>query len=458
FVVSIGKMEENKRWQIIVLIIFNSIWFIHFYSSFVITIMFILYWLTKSFCEDKLNKPIGVIGGLALALSLGLFWIPSVFHFKDDILIDQRIPAGLHVFTMPIQSMIESGYWTNFVTGGIIVVLLAVTYKLWIRALRILFKKIQFKYIKPTLFTLILTLLMIVLLWPKRFMRLLGSGSMPYSLEHFLALDMQRNLIQNPFGIGLIPMVCGAIAVLYLLAQFGQLFTKENKNSAIIFVLGIFTFLGVSSARFSLNLMPFRMWSFFAFSIALLSALCYNRVILRKISKPALRIVVSVLLVIGLGYTGYSTKYRLNRGRWKEGWLTTIQAQQLYIWMQQNLPTDSKVYALGTDQCIPIVFDMISFPWDNELGNYRFLDIAESPKDNYKFLKEKGYEYLVIDVSSALFHFTYTHYELPEGVKNVLFVKNVKLISLKQQLFKQMPEKFELIKEFSDTGAIFKIL
>ncbi len=457
FFYALIKSEENNKWFTIALISFISIWFIHFYSSFVITIMLFLYWLNKSFCENKFNKSIIWLTISGMVVSLSIFWLPSLYKFKDEILIDQKVPAGLHVFINPIKSLIETGYWINVLSFILFFIIIISTQKFWRRALSRITSKFNFKYTKATIFTIAISLTMVVLLWPKKFMRVLGSGSMPYTLEHFLSLNTERNLIQNPFGIGAVSMALAAVGFIYCIVIIAKLFSKEKQFTALIFVWSIFTFLGVSSARFSLNLMPFRMWSFFAFSVALLVALCYN-LITNKIKQPILKICLTVLLIIGFSFTWFPIKYKLNSNRWKEGWLTTIQAINLYVWVGENLPKNSKVYSLGTNQCVPIVFDMISYPWDYEVKNYINKDIENSPSDNYEFLKAKGYEYVIVDVSSSLYHFNYTHYELPEGVKNVLFIKNLKLLNFKKAIMRQMDNKFELIKEFGDTGAIFKIL
>ncbi|MFC1593826.1 hypothetical protein ACFL38_00690 [Candidatus Omnitrophota bacterium] len=454
----VRKAEENKRWYFIAGILFASIWLIHFYSSFIITLMLGLYWLTKSFCENKIDRPLIVSGIYGFSFSIICFWIPSLYKFKDEILINLKVPAGLHVFIFPIREFLQKGYWFYLVIAGVVAVLFLATFKIWLRMAKKVFQKISFRYSKLTIFLVALALVLTVLLLPVQFMRILGSGSILYTVNHFILLDVYRNLIQNPFGIGIVPILMGALAFLYCLFILRKLFNKEHKYLAIVFVWGIFTFLGVNSARFSLNLMPFRMWSFFAFSIALLTALCYNLILANKKLHSAVKICITVLLVSALGYSWHSYKYKLNSKPWKEAWLTTVQSQELYVWLQDNIPKNSKVYALGMDQCAPIVFDMVSFPWDAEVNDYKVNDIDESPSDNYEFLKSKGYEYVLLDVSSVIYHFNYTHHELHERLKNALFVKNYRVIIFKKEIMKKQTDKFELMKDLKESGAIFKLL
>ena len=66
----------------------------------------------------------------------------------------------------------------------------------------------------------------------------------------------------------------------------------------------------------------------------------------------------------------------------------------------ENIPRNSRLYALGIDQCVPIVFDMTSYPWKREVHGFVKNDFGKSVKQMYEFLKAHGYDYLVLDVSS----------------------------------------------------------
>ena len=165
------------------------------------------------------------------------------------------------------------------------------------------------------------------------------------------------------------------------------------------------------------------------------------------------------ILIIGLSHTWYVYKYSLNSGVWKEGWLILLQSQQLYIWMKGNLPKNSKVYALGMEQIAPIAFDMVSFIWDKEVFDYYVSsrDLTDMLLDNYIFLKNKGYEYVIVDVTVPFYHLNKLDVDLSEKEKQMLFARNLLAVQQKKELMRKLPRQFELVKEIKNAGAIFKI-
>jgi len=458
----VEKIQKNKRWQWLGVLALASIWLTHFYSAFVISLMFLLYYTTKVYCEGDINKPLIHVGTLGILLSIYVFWLPSLFLFKDRVFDRKVTIQGLYIIDI-LRKLLLSNLWGSvFLVSLVIFLVLYFTDKKWLPFVKNILEKIRVKYLKPKIFILFLLALLALLLIPKKLMMLHGSASMPYTLDHFILFKIKRNLIQNPFGIGPLPAVLGLVSIAYCFVNVKRLFSRENWHIAAIFILSIFTFLGVNSARFSLNIMPFRMWSFFAFSVALLCGLCYDMFIVKRIEKPFLNIIITTLLIAALIPTWYSVKYRLNSHAWKENYLFIEQSRQLYSWIKNNIPKNSKVFSLAMHQCVPISFDMVSDAWDKEVYYYTEIDIELSPTDNYNFLKSKGYEYIVLDVSFLFYRDNYANKSLAphiyEGDRKKFFEKHMKMLFVKIEIMKNQPDRFKLVKEFESSGAIFKVL
>ncbi len=268
----------------------------------------------------------------------------------------------------------------------------------------------------------------------------------------------RKNLIQNPFGIGPLTLTIAIIAFFYLISKSKHLFTRRFTQQTLIFTFTIFTFLAVNSGRFSVNLMPFRMWQFFAFSAALLNGVFYNELIAKKIKKSWKKILIIITIIFLFIPSWYYNKFKLNTSIWNENYLGVIQSRESYAWIKDNLPKNSKVYSLGVTQAIPLGYDMISYAWDPKIKDYKDDDVSTNPDRNYQFLKQNGYEYIVIDYPSI---FTYTfnrshlYAKMPEKTRKNIALNKSKIALKKKQVFEKS-DKFKMVKEFNH-GAIFRI-
>ncbi len=456
FFYALLKAENDRSWQMPAIIIFASIWITHFYSSFIITIMLFIYFVTRSFSQSKIDRLSLKVGGFGLLLSGLVFWLPSIIRFKKSVLIDNTAPGGISIVINIIQGAIKSPHFKLTIGIAIFIIfLLLLIYDIKKNTLKSLFKKSLFK---PALFLIFMILVIAFLMIPKKLIPLFGSASMEYGLHHFIILKNIGNFIQNPYGIGIIPIILALIGIFYILANMERLFTDENKNFSTCFVWIIFTFLGVMGASFSVHIVPFRMWSFFAFSTAIFGTFALLKILSRSWLKRHIQILILVILMVSTLPTWYFSKYILNTNEWNEGYLQISESRFLYTWVKNFLPKNSKVYAFYTDQCVPIVFDMVSFPWDKEVSDYSKKDIEKSMEDNYAFLKRKGYEYLVIDGSSILREFNDVNNTLPEDKKQSKFIFNARLLMIKKEMMKKSPKYFKILKEAGDAGTVFKIL
>jgi len=443
------KIDENKRWSAAGAAAFAAVWLTHFSSAVAISLLFITYLLTKAFCENNLNRRLIIVGAAGFAASL-FFWVPSLARFSE------KAPGGLYLIMPYVQKIISEKTWAIGTLALILAVAaLLVTEKRWCGALVCLAHKTKTRNLKPKLFALALVALMALLLCPHKFMGLRGSGSIAYEPNHFFLFERKANFIQNPYGIGPLAMVVSLCALGYCLFHIKNLFSPGNKFRAIIVTFWFFSFLAVNGAHFSLNIMPFRMWAYFAFAVGLSIGLFYLDFIDKKLAAHILRLPVSLILIMCFIPTWHAFKFSLNSTMWRESYINVIQAQEFLSWTKNNLPADSKVYTYGVSQVIPIVYDMVSYVWDREVDEYQFNDTGASLEHNYQFLKSKGYDYVLIDESLIFSHrLSRTYFAVPkdEVMKNFFLARQ----RIRQLL--NVPDKFQLIKKYKETGYLFQLL
>ncbi len=447
---TLKRAEKNKNWAWLSAMVFACVWLTHFYSAFVISLLFFIWYLARLLSTNSLSKPYikAALGGFAFSL---LFWIPSLRRFPSR-------PGGMgHVeraakflFSHPAGLAIA----LIILISGLI---LYFTSDKWTQPVKNIFSSPEGNTIKLVLVSVALASIMAVLLYPRQFMDVLGSGSMEHDFGHFFLLRYQPNLIQNPFGAGPLVTILAIAGFIFALTKLRGFFSPERFDRVWIMFFTIFTFLGVMSARFSINLMPFRMWHYFALSISLLSADFLKNAVFTKISKNK-HLILQVVIILALAPTFYIHKYRLNSRPWNENYVGMQDGRDTWEWVRDNLPRGSTVYAFGISQNIPIVYNMLSYKWDEEVRDYPVNDIFDDPQNNYQFFKEKSYEYVVIDKSTLLFR-KYVR-TLEEGEDETALQQEVMgmvgLAQRKIEIFSESEMFFEEIKRFP-SGAIFKI-
>ncbi|MDD5422479.1 MAG: hypothetical protein PHT32_03540 [Candidatus Omnitrophica bacterium] len=453
------KSEADARWRPVAALAFASIWMVHFYSSVIITIFFLIYYGVTVFCEGKAHGNILKTAAAGFAAAIALFWLPSLLRFREAVFTENKGSGGLDIVIPMLRSAIGNRH----------ALLLAGLCLFSCFLLRILWKHNGWKflqgparqryaeYVKPAVFISGLAVITAFLILPDRkIVPLIGSASMPYTFDHFSLLNPEGNFIQNPFGIGLPAIIFAVMTVFYAASHLRTLFTKEKTRLAIALTWSIFAFLGVMGARFSINIVPFRMWSFLAFSIALSGALVYNE--LSRDMRYRYVPIAGGILLTALSLTfWHANKFALNTRPWKDGYIGIAEGRQLYAWIKDALPKDSAVYVFASDQCVPIVFDMLSFAWDKEVFDYAAVDIERSIEENHAFLKKKGYEYIALDGSSVLFAFNRLREDLPEKMKRAFLVIHMKRLEDKIKAVKAAPSLFEPVREITGYGAVFKI-
>lgn len=232
------------------------------------------------------------------------------------------------------------------------------------------------------------------------FSYIFGWGMLLLSIIFLFNLIIFKSLLN--FASLLISLILG------LLIINPAVDSKNNKGWVLITLVWIlFTFLGINSLTFNLpiGLFAFRFWMLFAIPVALFSSLGAWFVIenLRKFRIKSVFVIILLLTLVFL--TSGIQKYTSNTAHWPPGGFWTYIADESgnpvspelagYIWIKENIPINTPVFSFGKGPMNGI--DMFSCNWCPEVQNYIKFGINESADNNYKWLKDNGYEYMVID-------------------------------------------------------------
>jgi len=224
-----------------------------------------------------------------------------------------------------------------------------------------------------------------------------GSATRPYSFDEIVFAKSQ-NMINNPIGIGWVVCILIVLGLIATIVMYKKILKKEYSYMLILSLWGIYAFLGFNTMTFNLpfGLYSFRFWMVFAIPAALLAAegMWLLKEFTKKIEIPL--IVVLVLVIAGVIFTSGVQKYSVNTAMWGfgQGW-TSQEELNTYIWMQQNLQPDTKVFAY-TAPLFVMGFDMNNCVWCDDEKEFLKNAFALSPNELKLWMKSKNYGYIVI--------------------------------------------------------------
>ncbi|MBT4541079.1 phospholipid carrier-dependent glycosyltransferase [Candidatus Woesearchaeota archaeon] len=252
-----------------------------------------------------------------------------------------------------------------------------------------------------------------------------GTGATKYKFMDFIWVNTY-NMINNPKGIGLVLSILVLFAVISFIYLFIYPFVskyiqkyskkdskedfkedvKERKSylrhenawvivSVIWLLFGLFSVLG---EHFPIQ-MPyaFRAWSYLAIPVALLGAFGYFSLLKigKKIKIPVF--LIFVIIISGLFLTTGYQKYTVNTAMWGNENFGSMEEVQLYQWMQNNLPKNTKVMSYCGDWLDVTGYDKLQEGWIPEIEQFRKNVAGMDANDVHTFLKSNQYEYLIID-------------------------------------------------------------
>jgi len=115
------------------------------------------------------------------------------------------------------------------------------------------------------------------------------------------------------------------------------------------------------------------------------------------------------IIIIGLLITSFYPKYVVQTSRWPAGfaWSTGNSDYSTsevlgYARLSASIPKMTKVFPSCVHDSIPLGFDMLNYPYDNDIQEFRIGFINKTPVEIHNFLKAKDYEYLVVEAPTCV--------------------------------------------------------
>ena len=229
-----------------------------------------------------------------------------------------------------------------------------------------------------------------------------GTGDRAYTFsDFFIARD--QNMINNPIGIGIVLTLLAVIAVVFILFRFKERFRKENYWIAVTLSWLALTLYAVNATNFSIKLSPFRVWMLLAIPVCILAA--EGAFIILNTSKKYIgnigKYAILLVLLIGIYFTSTHQKIAVNTATWPPGGFWTSEEEiGAYVWMKDNLPKNSRVFTFLNNGPV-IGMDMYECRWCSDVKDYQKKGFNETVEENYNWLKNRNYQYFIIDGQTA---------------------------------------------------------
>jgi hypothetical protein len=219
-----------------------------------------------------------------------------------------------------------------------------------------------------------------------------------YTLSDFVwaVNPKEGNMIDNPKGLG------PAVFILALIGTFYFAVTIKDglKPWLLITMLWLLlNTLNVNAERLPFGFNPHRGWSFFTFAVAIIAAYGATELAATLKKRNVEKIIVFGAVVIAVFFTSGLHKYYVNTSMWPTHYFSSQSDIPGYMWLE-NLPDNTRVTSLCRDDEKAIGMDMMSTKqWDPSQREFLKISLNKTAEEIYEFVKEKGYEYAIIDSS-----------------------------------------------------------
>ena len=275
-----------------------------------------------------------------------------------------------------------------------------------------------------------------------------GSGSRAYSASDFL-FARGENMINNPIGIGLVVSLLALLGLIYALWHYRRSLVESSHTwLAVTLIWLIYTFWAVNGQTFPFSIArgPFRSWMLLAIPVAIMAAEGTSALLSasRRISPwKIFRFLLLVLVLLGVVLTSGYQKYQVNTSIWPtSGSFTQPGEVWEYAAWFNTLPANTPVFLYSPRDKIVLGFGKYSCLWCEEVIDFREKIIYQDATLLHTFLKQQGYEYLVLNggMDSRYFGKTFgenvTSTLLPQRYDEILNARGLFLpIYQKENLF-----------------------
>jgi len=376
----------------------------------------------------------------AQTLSL-IMWFPSLYFLEKFESVEQKNHLKLFFVAalLSITLVFITQPSTAFIFGLFLIIRYATKFAICRKSFDLLPKN---RLIYSFLLQLCALLLSIALFWGPMFalygyevtgqhIGFIGkslsgtSGGTIYSLNEIVFAPLVSKMNQ-PTGIGIVVSLLLFGSLIFYLINIKKII-KQKKDYIIFNIFWLIVCLaGIEGNALPVQLFPHRFWVYLAIAVAVLVGnflfILYNS--LKKINKFVC-FIIFLIIIVGALMTSAYPKYVVETSSWPPGvrWTSDKQIQG-YVNLKNLLPINTKIFNYCLDDRFIIGVDMMGEPWNHKIKEYKKISINDSLAENYKFLKEHQYEYIIID-GSCLKNFgaNQTNYKLQEISKNMTHFK-----------------------------------
>lgn len=200
-------------------------------------------------------------------------------------------------------------------------------------------------------------------------------------------------------GFGVVVFLLFILSIILLLARYRH----ETKDGGywipVSLVWSAFTFIGLESWALPVSVDPPRFLMFMTLPLVVIvpKGVLMLTEMLGKYIKPEHLL---LLLAAAVLYTSAYPKYEVQTAIWPYGvmWMN-VEHIRGYVNLKQWTPPDARVFPMCMSDSAVIGMDKLSYAWDREVLDFREKILERTPLELHLFLKNKGYEYVLLDVS-----------------------------------------------------------
>jgi len=381
--------KHDSKWIFAAVIVIAAILLTQTTTSVHFAFFLAIYVLTKLFFEKKLDILLIIAGPIAGLLAIVLWWGPMYIKYKTihGLLLGLgQTGVGAILFGEALRFYT----WQDFI---------------YVKNYNMINNPVGIGFFLSLL--VILSLVSIFTFWGKKTTneRAAITAVLLWLLYAFLSVNGSRLPVRLDYHrswlIMAIPISIIVVEGLWLLMNLNL----QSKIFAAVFLLFIYVIYILMASGFNKEqgtqyFIPslFILVASFAIILSIFLMIQYllnqRKLILKDIFKAVLLAEIILLLLITSGYQ----KYEVNTATWPPGMLWTSYDEIAGYVSLNALPIDTKIFPVCSDSASKLIgFDMLAYPWRNEgataYKSYNFTSVDEF----YSTLKNKGYEYAIID-------------------------------------------------------------
>ena len=399
------RIKYDKRWWILTSLVMITPLISSPTHSTYFGLFFVLYFLSKVILEKKIPIYHTIAGIAGVFGSLVFWWGPMILAkglkgtlsgagYNPDVGygIASIGGTGDRVYTFSDFFIAQKQNAINNPVGiGIVLMLLLIAGLIYL-----LFKYRYYlkKYMKIISISFIVVMTITLLFLSKTYNQVVWWDKVDL-LEQPIPFNV---FLSEQFFLVLIIALMTLTLFTLVAVSYAKKGSSDNYLVTVILWL-IFTFYAVNAAPYIFKLSPFRAWMLLAIPLCIVAAEGAFGImsIVGKASGRIGKFVVLILLLTGIFFTSTQQKIAVNTASWPPGgFWTSGEEIGAYVWMKDNLPKNSNVFTYS-NSAVVIGMDMYTCSWCDDVRDFTTNGFNQSAQETHDWLKNRNYEYLIID-------------------------------------------------------------